>query len=444
MAGNAIRNDHSEVAELLASIVGAPNVSRTPRDLMAAGLPLGPGEVSDARAWLVRPGSAAEIAELVRLCGARGLTVTPIGTVSRKRSGTKTSQARVIIDLKRMTHVLHLDETSLVVHAQAGLVGLRLEELLLPRGLTIGDYPPAVLRSSLGGLVSVRTPGKSSPRHGFLADAVLGVTAVLPSGRTIHTRVAPRRASGPNLASALIGSEGTLGIVTAVVLRIHRRSEARLLAAFRFPSIDSAVASVTLALRADVRPSAVRVYDGAEGRVHLGSDASNAEEAIVTLCTSGPSELATVERDIYADLARGLGGTPLGSAPAEIWWRRRSGHTLPGPVPPPPALEIAAPPSRLVPVYQAVVNAARHAQRDARAHISRFDDDGACIFVTLLDGDRPDPAGPARSDVERAVRDAGGFLVGERDQELAPYFMALRKELDPSAILNPEVLDSSR
>src|SRR5919202_1262432 len=100
-----------------------------------------------------------------------------------------------------------------------------------------------------------RTPGKSSARHGFFEDAVVGVSAVLADGRTVHTRVAPRRATGPDLARALCGSEGTIGFITSAVLRIHPRPESRLVAAYVLPSLDAAVSAVYLALREEAAPS---------------------------------------------------------------------------------------------------------------------------------------------------------------------------------------------
>src|SRR5262249_59140289 len=104
---------------------------------------------------------------------------------------------RIVCDLKPLNHVVYLDETSLVAQVQAGITGLAFEELLHPRGLTLGDFPPPVLRSTLGGMLSVRTPGKSTPRHGILEDAVLGVSVVLADGRAVHTRVAPPPATRP-------------------------------------------------------------------------------------------------------------------------------------------------------------------------------------------------------------------------------------------------------
>jgi alkyldihydroxyacetonephosphate synthase len=415
----------------LAEIVGAGHVTQAARDLAAAGVSVLP---TGAPAWLVRPSSAAEIAQLVRLAGDRGAVVIPVGTATRRPSGRGADRPRIILDVKRMTHVLHLDETSLVVQVQAGLTGLGLEELLLPRGLTIGDVPPAALRSTIGGMLSVRTPGKTSPRQGFIEASVLGLSAVLADGRTVHTRVAPRRATGPDLQRALLGAEGALGVITGATLRIHRRAEARLLDSARFPSLAHAVEAVFAALRRDAQPAAVRIYDAAEARAHLGGDPGG---AVLVAGTVGPPELAAIDRDLLAEEGRARGASPLGPGPAEIWWRRRFGHHVPGPTPPPPALEIAAGPMELAAVADAVVRAAAGAGRAARVHIARFDLDGACVFVTLLDGDRPDPFGPARAPVEEQARAAGGQLVGDRDPAFEPYLEALRRELDPRGVFAP-------
>ena len=171
----------------LVSAVGAEHV--TPVDTAPGG-------------WRVVPGSAAEVAEVVRRVRERGATIHPLGAGGRARLGPGAPGAhaaladprpRVYVSTRRLDQVLQLDETSLLVHAQAGLTGLELERVLTPRNLSIGDYPPVVLTSSLGGILAVRTPGKSSARHGFFEDAVVGVSAVLADGRTVHTRVAPRR-----------------------------------------------------------------------------------------------------------------------------------------------------------------------------------------------------------------------------------------------------------
>ena len=159
----------------------------------------------------VEPGSAPEVAEVIRRAGAAGAAIHPVGgggRPSRVDKDPRGERSRVFLSTQRLDQVLQLDEQSLLVHAQAGITGLDLERILAPRGLSIGDYPPVVLTSSLGGIIAVRTPGKSSARHGFFEDAVVGVSAVLADGRTVHTRVAPRRATGPDFARDLVHENG--------------------------------------------------------------------------------------------------------------------------------------------------------------------------------------------------------------------------------------------
>ena len=208
---------------------------------------------------------------MIRRANALGVAVHPVGAGGRptRPDRDRAERARVFVSTARLDQVLQLDEQSLLVHAQVGITGLDLERILAPRGLSIGDYPPVVLTSSLGGIIAVRTPGKSSARHGFFEEAVVGVSAVLADGRTVHTRVAPRRSTGPDLARALCGSEGTIGFITSAVLRIHKKPEARLVAAYVLPSIDAAINAIYLALREEAAPSGLRIYDAIETSRHF-------------------------------------------------------------------------------------------------------------------------------------------------------------------------------
>ena len=379
----------------------------------------------DETTWRVTPGSAAEVAEVVRRAAGKKAAIHPLGAGGRPLAATDT-RARVFISTRRLDQVIQLDEQSLLVHAQAGLTGLELERILAPRNLSIGDYPPVVLTSSLGGILAVRTPGKSSARHGFFEDAVVGVSAVLADGRTVHTRVAPRRSTGPDLARALCGSEGTIGFITSAVLKIHLRPEARLVAAYRLPSIDAAVSAIYLALREEAAPSGVRIYDAAEAAKHYAGFSLPAGQALMCCGTAGPTDLAACDRDLITSAVLAEGGAAADHGLAELWWRRlHAGEPPPGPA---PNFQVMATPSKLRPVYKAVT-----ALGGVRAHISRFDADGAVMFFTL---DDPDDVPRA----ERAASGAGGWLLGARATKLDAYLEALRSALDPDNVMNPGVL----
>jgi alkyldihydroxyacetonephosphate synthase len=393
-------------------------------------------EALDPYNWRVSPSSAPEVAEVIRRARNHRAAIHPLGAGGRS-ARIADDRVRVHIATRRLDQVVQLDEMSLLVHAQAGLTGLELERILGPRNLSIGDYPPVVLTSSLGGIIAVRTPGKSSARHGFFEDAVVGVSAVLADGRTVHTRIAPRRSTGPDLASALCGSEGTIGFITSAVLRIHVRPESRLVAAYLLPSVDAAINAVYLALREEAAPSGLRIYDAPEARLHYDGLALPAGHALLCAGTAGPTDLATCDRDLITSAVIAEGGAMTDQALAELWWRRlHAGEPTPGPQ---PTLQVMATPSKLRAVYHAVLTDVSSAGGAARAHISRFDADGAVMFFTLeRDGVTADDETLLAA--ERAAQAAGGWLLGARAHKLDTYLRALRDELDPDRIMNPGTL----
>jgi alkyldihydroxyacetonephosphate synthase len=412
-----------ELAAALAALCGAGEVSR-----------------GEGAALRVRPGSAAEVGEVVALVSRRGGRVAAVGGGATGAASPDDGRPLVLCDLRRLHHVLHLDEASLTVHVQAGITGVALEQVLAPRDLTLGDLPPSALGATIGGLLSVRTPGKASARTGTLEDAVLGVSAVLADGRTIHTRVAPRRATGPDLARVLLGSAGSLGILTAATLRIHRRPEARLVAAYLLPSIADALAAVRLAFHEEAAPAAVRIYDADEARIHLGEDVAPGGEAVLVVATAGPTDLAACDRDLFASAAAASGGRPTADEVAQRWWRLRTGldrRELPR-----PALQIAASPRQQVAVYDAVRAAAGALGHRVRGHASRLAADGGVFFFSFATADdaplAPEALAQAVAAAEAAGRAAGGALLGALPRADAALWRALEAELDPRGTLAPD------
>jgi alkyldihydroxyacetonephosphate synthase len=392
--------------------------------------------------YRVTPRTAAEIAEVFSICAKFKCPVHPVGS-GRRPTQLGRDKDRVFVSTRRLNQVVQLDESSLLVHAQAGITGIELQKILVPRGLSMGDYPPAVLSSSLGGIIAVRTPGKSSARHGFLEDAVVGVSAVLANGKTVHTRVAPRRATGPDLLRALCGSEGTIGFITSVVMKIHRAPQARFLTAYTTPTVENAIAAVYLAMREEAAPAGIRIYDSAEVGAHFKTAvAIPPGAALIVIGTAGATDLAACDRDLVASAVKAEGGASADNSLAEIWWRRlHHGESTPAA---PPTMQAMTTPSRLHATYQAVLTAVAAAGATARAHISRFDADGALIFFSVIrDGAviTPEPTDSHQRALlelaKRAATDAGGWLLGARSQRMDPYLLALQQELDPLGIMNP-------
>ncbi len=401
---------------------------------------VGEGNVRpEGRHCHANPSSASEISQLAKCANTHRATLIPVGKGGRSMP-TDDMRPQILLNMGRMNHVLHLDPTSLVVHAQAGITGLVLEELLNKRGLTLGAFAPAGLGSSLGGLLAVRTPGKSSRQHGTLENMVLGVSAVLSDGRSLHTRVAPRRASGPDFARILCGSEGTLGIITSAHLRVHKLPESRLLVAFRLPNMEEALAAVRLAMREEASPAAVRVYDASEAMAHL-EEQCEGEEALLVAATAGPTSLAACDRDLIASAVSAVGGVRASEDIAAAWWEKRTGNSD-APTPPAPNLQVSATPRMLSPVYDAIVASCKEQGLQCRAHASRFDRDGGVLFVTVLDAEGAMLAArsPELNAVSDAAESAGAYLLGKPNASLQRYFDLLRHGLDPENLLNPGVL----
>jgi alkyldihydroxyacetonephosphate synthase len=152
---------------------------------------------------------------------------------------------------------------------------------------------------------------------------------VLPDGQVVHTRVAPRRATGPELLHLLVGAEGTLGVITAAHLRLHRLPLHRQFDSFRFDAVAPAAVALRESLAAGVRPLVARIQrDPRLRRKDRPGDAPEPTAAelaqrLLLVAYEGPAELVEVERDIVRDRATAHGGEGLGPAPARRWWGQR-------------------------------------------------------------------------------------------------------------------------
>jgi FAD/FMN-containing dehydrogenase len=259
------------VGERLAGAVGAPHVS------------------VEGRRATVRPGSTTEVADLLRV--AREVSVT-IGVGA-------SSGATIALDLGRMCNVLEIDETSLLVTAQAGLAAEQLEAQIATRGLSLGPLPFTSAERTLGALAAAPRPSEASPQRGRLVGQITSLSALLADGTEIATRSAPRKAVGPDLMHALIGARGATGIITSVTLRVHRRGEARREAAFRFEKVQPALATARALLVRGARP-----YD-----LHVSGD------GLLVLTTDGTEPCAEAEVKLAERIARERGGTPTPHAP---------------------------------------------------------------------------------------------------------------------------------
>jgi len=264
------------LARDFAAIVGAEGVSVDPVDRLNAARDMWPKGFLWERQGLfpappdavLRPASVEAIAAVVRFASERGVPVTPYGAGSGVCGGAIPLNGGVTLRLDRLDAIGEIDPDALEVEAQAGVLGVRLEEALRAKGLTLGHFPSSIGCSSVGGWIAARSAGQSSSRYGKIEDMVRSMRCVLGTGEVAELR---RPAEGIDRMELMLGSEGTLGVVVEARFRLWRAPESVVPRGFRFPSLGAGLDAAEAMFRAGLRPSVVRLYDPLSTEVALGS-----------------------------------------------------------------------------------------------------------------------------------------------------------------------------
>jgi alkyldihydroxyacetonephosphate synthase len=213
-----------------------------------------PANRPGAVAWPERP---EQISQLIELSRSQGFRVVPFGAGSGVCGAVLPDERTIVIDSKRLLE-FRIDPDAPVVHAGAGVLGLTLEQRLAKHGYTAGHFPSSIVCSTVGGWVAARGAGQCSSRYGKIEDMVAGLDCVLGNGDFVAMH---SRQSQPNLVPLVTGSEGTLGFITKVTLRLHPAPRVRRFLAYSCRSIESGFDILRAMLQAGLRPEVARLYD---------------------------------------------------------------------------------------------------------------------------------------------------------------------------------------
>jgi alkyldihydroxyacetonephosphate synthase len=217
------------------------------------------GNVGEHRpAGIVWPESTADVARIVTWAHDTGTPVVPFGAGSGVCAGVLPDDRMIVLDLKKMARWRRFDPAARVVDVEAGHMGLPFEEDLDRKGYTLGHFPSSILCSTVGGWVAARSAGQCSGRYGKIEDMVLGLEMVTGTGEVVELH---HRTSGPNLLPLVVGSEGTFGVVTSALLRLHPKPIRRAFSAFSFPSTEAGWEAMRAMFQAGFRPAVARLYD---------------------------------------------------------------------------------------------------------------------------------------------------------------------------------------
>jgi D-lactate dehydrogenase (cytochrome) len=279
---------------------------------------------------VVFPTSTEEVSAIVRTAARHGAAIIPFGVGSSLEGHVNAVAGGVTIDLSRMNRVLRVSADDLDVTVEAGVTHRQLNKALANTGLAFWVDPGA--DATIGGMAATRASGTTAVRYGTMREAVLGLTVVLADGGIVHTGGRARKsAAGYDLTRLFVGSEGTLGVITEVTLRLHGLPEAVSAAVCPFESMEGAVRTVITTIQLGIPVARIELLDELQiEAVNRFSHLSYALKPTLLFEFHGTSEKAAAEHatDVQA-IATENGGSDFRWATttedrARLWQARHN------------------------------------------------------------------------------------------------------------------------
>jgi len=324
---------HSRLIDDLLKIMGEKGVLFTPEDLAIYGYD---GTFVEAQPDIVVvPETTEQVSHIVKLAAETHTPIVPRGMGSGLAAASVPyPKGGIVLCLTRMNHILEIDQENATVKAEAGVVTADLQAAVEKLGLFYPPDPSSIRHSTIGGNVACNAGGPRCLKYGVTGDYVLGLTVVLADGRVLKTGGKPiKDVTGYDLNGLFTGSEGTLGIVTEVLLRLITKPRYAKTAWAEFSSLGGASRTVTAILAAGIVPASLELMDQTavrcvEEAMHLGLNTG--VEASLIIETDGADE-PTVIREINAcvKICQGSGAYSVKLAQSEaernaLWKARRS------------------------------------------------------------------------------------------------------------------------
>ncbi|MEW6472594.1 MAG: FAD-linked oxidase C-terminal domain-containing protein [Actinomycetota bacterium] len=408
---------------------------------------------------VVYPTSTEEVAQIVRICATHRLAIIPFGVGSSLEGHVAAVNGGVCIDLSEMNGILSVRHDDLDATVQAGVTRQQLNAALQPEGFFFPVDPGA--DATLGGMAATRASGTTTVRYGSMRDNVLSLVAVLADGRVIRTaRRARKSSAGYDLTRLLIGSEGTLGVITELTVRIYGTPEAISAAVCPFPTVEAAVTTVIRTIQFGVPIARAEFLDDvAIDAVNRHHGLAHAVRPTLFLELHGSPASVREQMDTVAEIAAGQGAGEFRTATSEHdrnqLWRARHHALYAGLALRPGSRGLVT--DVCVPISQLAACIAETKADLARsslpAVIVGHVGDGNFHTLLLVDPDEPAEITQAQAlndrMVERALRMDGtctgehGIGLGKRHYlwtehgEGVDVMRAIKTALDPHNLLNP-------
>jgi D-lactate dehydrogenase (cytochrome) len=403
--------------------------------------------------------STQEVSDIVKVCAAHDVPIIPFGTGTSLEGHVNAPAGGISIDVSQMNKVLEVNAGDLDCRVQPGVTRMALNTHLRDQGLFFPIDPGA--DASIGGMAATRASGTNAVRYGTMKDNVLSLEVVLPDGEVIRTASRARKSSaGYDLTRLMVGSEGTLGIITEVTLRLQGIPEAISAASCSFPTVEAACETVMAVIQYGLPVARIELLDALVVKaVNSYSKLSLPETPLLLLEFHG-SEAGVVEQaETFGALAADFGGagyaaTTTAEERNKLWQARHDAYWAMIALRPgckAVATDVCVPISKLA---EAVVGAnQKAAELGLIAPVVGHAGDGNFHASLLLDMDNADEVANAETYVSWLNESAialGGTCTGEHGigQGKRPYLVkelggavdvmvAIKRALDPKGIMNP-------
>jgi len=413
---------------------------------------------------VVLPDGADQVAAIVRLCAAARVPIVPRGAGTGYTGGAVPIRGGIVISLERMNRILEIDEDNLVAVVEPNVITGDLQEAVERVGLFYPPDPASLKQSVIGGNVAECAGGPRAFKYGTTKQYVLGLQAVLPTGEIVETGgKVVKNVVGYDLTHLLVGSEGTLAIITRVILRLVPKPPVQATLRATFRTVPEAVRAVANVIRERVVPAAVELIDGdsleAVARyLNVRSLAPEGTGALLLLEVDGLAEAIGEEASRVERACRDAGATEVlrsndEASRQELWRvRRELSHSLRTITPIKYNHDVVVPKGRIPELFALVEQLKQrfglripcfgHAG-DGNIHVN--------IMVTPGDDEEVRRAHEAERVLFEGVVALEGSISGEHGIgfakapflpiELSPDEIALMKRVkrafDPNGILNP-------
>jgi len=412
--------------------------------------------------WLVcYPENIEQVSKIVKIARENKIPLIAFGGGSGVLGGTTPLKGGVIVDLKRMRKIHSINKINQTCVADAGIFGEELERALNREGFTLGHFPSSIYCSTLGGWLATRSAGQFSAKYGKIEDLVIALVGVLADGSIFHTKATPRSATGPDLDQVLIGSEGTLGIITSAILSISPVPSIRSYRGFSFEGVEMGLEAIRVLMQKEREPALLRLYDPMDTKFNASKLKAPSSGCLLVIGYEGfNKERTELKARLGFEELKNIYGKDLGEAPGLAWLEHRysvsynqskilsqAGNLL-------DTIEVSVRFRDALGLYQRIMERIGKIGL-VMAHFSHAWRDGVCIYFSFLVNDpEPEKLREKHFQVWKKAMSAclelgasishhhgiGFYRSRWLKQELGlghQILVKLKKELDPDFIFNP-------